>query len=294
MNRYLASTLSYNEVQKGGPHEHPHWATEPKQSTRQSSISESAVDELKIYFETKLKEATATILSQVREQLTLENKSIHKEFEDVKASISYTNSQFEDLSRLVSEKTKIIENLKSENEELRTQVSIINVQLNNIEQHSRACNIEIQCVPESKTENLLTTVKQLGRVVSRDISDSEIIDFHRVPKLNQQTSRPRAIVVKLASPRIRDEILVAVKKFNRTPITEKLHSEHLGVAGSKQPVYVAEHLSPMNKKLHAAARVAVKEKQYQFLWVRNGKIFVRKNISSKAQLICSEDALKDL
>lgn len=261
--------------------------------TTSSNISDSVVDELKTYFEAKLKEATVTILSQVKEQLTTENRAIHKEFEEIKTSISYVHCQFEELKEQVNEKSKIINDLKSENEILRSQICVINTQLNNIEQQSRGCNIEIQCIPESKTENLLSTIKQLGKVVSRDINESEIIDFHRVAKINQQSDRPRAIIARLASPRVRDEVLAAVKKFNRTHSTNKLHSGHLGLAGN-HPVYVTEHLSPTNKKLHAAARVAAKEKQYEFLWVRNGKIFVRKNATSKSLWINSEDTLLTL
>lgn len=263
-------------------------------SSALSGTSDSSVDDLKLYFESKLQEATATILSQVRQQIVSENKALHQELEKLKESICYVTTQFEDLSKQVTEKTKIIETLKAENEELRSQAAEVNRQLNHIEQQSRSCNIELQCVPENKAENLLTTIKQLGKVIARDINDNEIVDFHRVQKINQQSNRPRSIVVKLTNPRVRDDIIVAVRKFNRVNSQEKLHSGHLGIAGNRQPVFVSEHLSPANKKLHAATRIIVKEKQYQFLWVRNGKIFVRKNETSKSILISSEEILKTL
>ncbi|CAH2090658.1 unnamed protein product [Euphydryas editha] len=46
------------------------------------------------------------------------------------------------------------------------------------------------------------------------------------------------------------------------------------------PVFIQEHLSPQNKALHAAVRIRAKEKGYKYVWVRSGKIFVRKSEDS--------------
>lgn len=257
-------------------------------------MSDAAVDELKAYFDKGLKKATTTILSQVREQITFENKSIHKIIAEIRNSVTFVCTQNEDLSKELKEKSLLVDSLKAQNESLQSQISAVVIQCNIMEQQARNCNIEIQCVPEDKNENLLTTIKKLGQAVSRELADNEIVNFHRVPKLNQDSNRPRAIVAKFINLRVRDDILAAVKQFNKSHSSCKLHSGHLGVAGSKQPVYVGEHLSPANKKLHAAARAAVKAKQYEFIWIRNGKIFVRKNMTSKAIVVANEEAVKRL
>lgn len=257
-------------------------------------MSETAVDELKSYFDRKLKEATSTILSHVKEQIILENKATQRVIEELKCTVSFVSTQNEDLSVAVKEKSLLIESLQAQNECLQSQINTIMTQCNSMEQQARICNIEIQCVPEDRNENLLTTIKQLGKVVARELADGEIVNFHRVPKMNQESNRPRAIVAKFASPRVRDEVLAAVKQFNKTHDSSKLHSGHLGIAGNKHSIYVSEHLSPANKKLHAAVRVAAKERQYEFVWIRNGKIYVRKNMTSKALVIPNEDAIKRL
>lgn len=68
-------------------------------------------------------------------------------------------------------------------------------------------------------------------------------------------------------------------KYNkgRPDRAEKLNTSDLGIAGRKSPIYVSEHLSPAAKKLHAEARIAAKAKSYRFVWVRYGRIYVRKN-----------------
>ncbi|CAH2097388.1 unnamed protein product [Euphydryas editha] len=75
---------------------------------------------------------------------------------------------------------------------------------------------------------------------------------------------------------------------------EKLNSSHLGYAGLKSPVYVVEHLSPNNKALHAAARIKAKEMNYKYVWVRNGKIFVRKNEGAELIQIRNKNSLSKI
>ncbi|KAG8284259.1 hypothetical protein J6590_106999, partial [Homalodisca vitripennis] len=48
-------------------------------------------------------------------------------------------------------------------------------------------------------------------------------------------------------------------------------------------------LSPARRRLHALARKFQREKNYKFLWVRNGKIFMRK---APVKVISSEEDLQ--
>lgn len=189
-----------------------------------------------------------------------------------------------------------VRSLEGENSRLLSVVSDLTRKVEQMEQLSRSCNIEVQCVPESKTENLLTTLNQLLRTVSCDLPDSSIMSIHRVPKLNSDSVRPRCVIAKLASPMIRDTVLAAVSKYNKTKKSpeDKLSTHDLGLGGTKTPVYVTEHLTPANKKLHAAARSVAKAKGYEYVWIRNGRIFIRKNNEASPLLVKSEEFLKTL
>ncbi|CAH4035063.1 unnamed protein product [Pieris brassicae] len=57
-----------------------------------SGVSDSYMDELKLYIEAKLQETTATILAEVKQQIILENKSIHEDFEQLK--VQHRDSRF--------------------------------------------------------------------------------------------------------------------------------------------------------------------------------------------------------
>lgn len=140
--------------------------------------------------------------------------------------------------------------------------------------------MELQCVPEFKSENLISLIKQLGSTIGHNVRDDQIMNCTRVAKLNRDTKRPRSIVVQFNAPRTRDHFLEAAIKYNRTHRDEKLNSSHIDIAGEKKAIFVMEHLSTTNKALHAATRNKAKELGYKFVWVRGGRIMMRKDDTS--------------
>lgn len=129
---------------------------------------------------------------------------------------------------------------------------------------------------------------QLGKVVSYNIQEPDILSVTRIKKLDLDSKRPRSIVVKLRNTRIRDEVLASVMKFNKSlDKDKKLNSNHLGYGGTKSPVFVSEHLSPMNKAIHAETRKVAREKGYKYVWVRDGRILVRKDDGARPKQVKS-------
>lgn len=152
--------------------------------------------------------------------------------------------------------------------------------LETMEQYLRESNIEVQGVPQHKNENVINIIEKIANVVSLKLSDADILKCTRVASVNKDGKKPRAIIVKLRSVRCRDEFYSAVARFNKSNPGNKLNPSMLGIGGISSSVYVAEHLSPANKALHAAARAKAKDLSYKFVWVRNGRIFMRKNETS--------------
>ncbi|XP_046976446.1 uncharacterized protein LOC124542551 [Vanessa cardui] len=213
------------------------------------------------------------------------------ELEEITKTVSFLSEAHDDQVNINKENSKVISNVVAENNTLRTKLGEITAELAEIEQRSRDSNIELQCVPESKSENLFTHIKKLAGTVSYQLSDKDVLNCHRVAKYKSGSKRPRSIIIKMISPRVRDNFLAAVKLYNLKNKDNKLNSTHLGFAVN-QPIYVMEHLSPVNKQLHT--RIVAKEKNYEFVWIHNGKIFVHKNIKSEAKIVRDKDFLQNL
>lgn len=207
-------------------------------------------------------------------------------------SLSFYNTLYEDLKGIIEDKTATIELLRKSNEALQSSVKDLTSRLTSVEQHLRSNNIEINGLPEYQSENLQSTVVQIAKAVDCTLSSDDILHVTRVAKVNKSSTRPRSVVAKLRNPHQRDSLLAAVMKFNRQHPQDRLGSQHLGIGGTRVPVYVSEHLCPTIKSLHAAARLKARELKYKFVWVRSGRIFVRKDESSPALQIHGMDSLK--
>lgn len=233
-------------------------------------------------------EITETIKQLISEQLA----NIGSQISGFQDSLSFFSKQYDALAQSVNEKNEIIKGLVAKNDNLTSQIKNLTGRLGQVEQNMRATNIEINGIPEHRSENLIKTIEQLGKVVETPLGDTDILHVTRIAKLNKESDRPRSVLVKLRTQRRRDELLAAVIRFNKNNRENKLNSDHLGIGGRRVPVFVSEHLSPTNKHLHAAARKRAKEMSAKFVWVRDGRVFVRKNEQSHAIYIKDEESLK--
>ncbi|XP_031767613.2 uncharacterized protein LOC116413319 [Galleria mellonella] len=237
-------------------------------------------------------EVQSAISSQIPVSVS---SSFEKEFADLKKDISlirelkesveFMSKEFELIKSEFHNNREKIKTLTEDNNILKSNVSDLSVRLALLEQYTRQQNIEITGIPENKSENLVKTVLQLGTVISSGITDKDVISVSRIRKVNNSSNRPRSVVVKLSDIRVRDEILAKVVKYNKTHADNKLNSHHLGYSGAKSSVYISEHLSPLNKAIHAETRRIAREKGYKYVWVRDGRILIRKNDECPAKQI---------
>ncbi|XP_026740156.1 uncharacterized protein LOC113502703 [Trichoplusia ni] len=212
---------------------------------------------------------------------------------EFKKSLSFFNEKYEAVKITLEEKSIKIQKLEKDNYDLQSSLKDMTMRVNILEQQARSSNIEMQCVPEHRAENLVSTVLQLSRVIGCDIKETDIQLCTRTAKKDKQNTRPRSVLVKFNSPRLRDTFLAASIQFNKTNSSDKLNSSHLGIATDKPvPIFITEHLSPENKALHAATRVRAKELGFKFVWVRNGRVFMKKDEHSQSLLIRDHENLK--
>lgn len=251
-------------------------------SVIRSEIQSSIRSSLKSAIESTL----GSDLSAIKDELRV--------LQDLKTGIEFLSNEYDRIKSDLMSSEETIKNLTKDNNTLKGRVDELSGRLNLIEQHARETNVEINGIPENKSENIVSVVKQLCSAVSTPFIDTNVLSCTRVRKMDDSSDRPRAVIVKLPSTAIRDVILAAVTKFNKANPSEKLHSGHLGYGGTKSPIFVSEHLAPYYKALHARTRHVARDKDYKYTWIRNGRIFVRKNDQSPARQIKCYDSLNKL
>lgn len=242
-----------------------------------------------------LREEMSLIIKTHNAQLKSTFDSFAEKITNLHTSVEFMSDKFDRLSECFQYQQHEIEALKKENTALRTEVNSLSNKMHQLDQMSRAATLEIQCLPELKSENVVQIVKQLGRVVKCVINDQDIHYCSRVAKLNPNSSRPRTIIAKFSSPRIRDSVLSAVHQYNKDNSQDKLNTTDFGFDHAKKsPVFVVENLSHENKQLHAAARQRGRDLKYKFVWVRAGRVYMRKSETSNAIFIRDSSMLDKL
>ncbi|XP_069362050.1 putative leucine-rich repeat-containing protein DDB_G0290503 [Maniola hyperantus] len=263
-----------------------------------SSMSQTQEDITLDNVKQLMKEEMNILLSKMENNLTktldTKTKEMFKEINEIKEAMSFINNQYEDLKKELQGRLIQVEELKGENNNLKSIVKDLNSRLSTMEQHSRMSNLEIQCLPEYKAENLPNVILQIGKVTGSGITDADIHKCTRVAKIIPGNPRPRSVIVKFSSPRIRDTYLASVINFNKKNKEDKLNTNHIGIGGEKKPIYVVDHLTSELKKIHASARQTAKKLNYKFVWVKNGRVFLRKSEGSEHIVVRNIEQLEQL
>lgn len=116
-------------------------------------------------------------------------------------SLEFMSTKYEEMKSKFESETSTITELKCDNERLKTTIRDLTVRLHVVELHMRESNIEINGIPESRSENLVTTVIQLSKVIENPLTNEDIQRAVRVAKITNDNPRPRPVIVKLRSPR---------------------------------------------------------------------------------------------
>lgn len=247
--------------------------------------------------DSRFKQLESSIVSRLQSFFHSKIEALHS---DVKAipelvkTIDFLSGAYDEMNSELSKLKAETSILRDHNAKLNENVKELNHKLAVIEQQARECNLEIQCLPEVPKENLVKTVLLLGKVVSCPLEEKDVLSCTRVAKSNPKSTRPKSIIVKLPSTRMRDNLLAACLNYNKSHPKEKLHSALLGYGDERKQIYVSEHLSPSNRSLHAQARLFRKDNNYKYLWVRNGRILMRKDDQSPALWVRDVEALQAL
>ena len=192
----------------------------------------------------------------------------------MKETTKFLSDKYDEIQvELKSEKDKLshLEHKVKSMESQMSRISSLEAKIDNMEQQARNCNIEISNLPERRGENLMTLVKELGSAMKLTITAGDVVSVHRVPHADNKNNFPKNIIVKFTSRMLRDDVLAAVR------LKKGICSSDLNFDGEPRKVYINEHLTLKNKILFREARIAAKQNNYRYVWVKNGSILVRKS-----------------
>ena len=239
-------------------------------------------EDVKKGFCEEMEKLRSDIIDQIKcislevEELKKENKEMKAEMIEQEKSVQFMSECFEKLK-------KENEGMAARLDELEKKDGVeesMQLQIDNLELHRRACNLELQGIEEKEKENCKELVTATVAKITPNVKVEDIESAYRVgSKKNQDGSiRNRAILFKLRNRLVRDRIY-----GNRANLKK--------ISTKENPIYINENLPYNLKQILSAANKARKEKNYKFLWTKNGTVLVRKEEKSPVIAIKS---MKDL
>lgn len=175
-----------------------------------------------------------------------------------------------------------IDNLIDENHELKNENAILENRIRKLENYnderlqcSMECDIEICGVPEAEHENLDEVIDTMMTSLKLKANPGYIRDAYRKKIKENNSGMPAPIIIKFSRKSYRDAVL------NEKKIKKKLDSSLIFPDSGHEnirPIYINECITNLRKIL-------------KFVWIKDGKILVRKSEKSKVINIRSIDDL---
>lgn len=253
------------------------WRCEPCSIDRRSSLQ----------LQKQADEGTLTLDDIMKAIYDLRGEHKHT-ITEFNTSYELLHSKLDDNTKALRENTeknaalmKIIEDQLAEIKFLKDKVNLLENKLDESEQYSRRNCLEIHGMPV-KDGDVIGAVKAVGNALGMDIQDNMIDACHVLGKKSEPDRQPN-IIVKFVR-RIDAETMLANRRTKR-----QLSTRHIGLS-TDNPVYINESLTPTRRRLLAMARDIRNKKGYKWIWVRGGKIFLRKEDKGPVSIVqCQSD-----
>ncbi|CAG2218026.1 unnamed protein product [Mytilus edulis] len=187
-------------------------------------------------------------------------KPVLRELKELKIKYDDLDKKVESFQDIITvhESSEVSNNLKAE-------IKYLKNKCDDLEQHSRKYMLRFTGVPFSYGENTDNKILQIASQMHVQMSQSDIVISHRTGK--QHSDRPRPIIIRLSSHRVKESLL-RLSKFNR-----------------KNPqlanISINQELTMLRSKLAYYARFLVRNKKLKSTWVVDGKIYIVDNKDDK-------------
>ncbi|KAJ8737596.1 hypothetical protein PYW08_000191 [Mythimna loreyi] len=232
-----------------------------------------------------------TFMSKITHELSelkLQNEKLQDIKIEIQESASLINEKYEEVKLR-------LDKLENERSEHRKYINKLEMQLKDIQESRRSAVIELRNIAHTEKEDnshLIKTFVGACTALEVPVDQTEIRDIYR---LQGKHGPSKQIIVELHSVTKKNNILSALREFNKGKAnTEKLNSGHIGLTGERFPIYIADRPPASIRQLFYETRKFSKSQGYQFCWLANDKIFLRKREGEKSVRIESTQCFNKL
>lgn len=243
-----------------------------------SSTMAKLTDEFKKELLNEVKNIIIDELKEIKNEIKSNNRNVN----DLRKALDSFSDRLDDWNKKIDIFQRDYSEIKKENDFLNKKIYDLEKQVIELQQYSRCNNLEIHGFPVSKNENVFDILAATAESLGISDTKSMINAAHRLPSKNK-LSPP--IIVSFTARTAKEKWLGEYKKYikeNKTLLTT-----HVNKNLKKAPIYFNHHLSPYYKNLLYESKKFVKENNFKYCWVANGKVYIRRQEGERAVRIAT-------
>lgn len=230
--------------------------------------------------------------------LDLQNK--YKELKNqnnaILESLEFMTNKHDDVIKIMEVIKSERDDLKTENIHIKKRLTYLEEKIDQLEYQNQNGKIEIRGIPEKPSENLIESLKLISQTIKCNIATEDIISITRSTAINHSTRNPRPVIAKFSTQLQRDTFLDSVKSFNRAckNNSEKLNTTHLKLSNEQQPIYISDLLTQKGKYLLMMSKKFAKQHNFAYCWTKNGRIFLKQKDKTKTFTVTNDDSFSKI
>ncbi|KAJ8731635.1 hypothetical protein PYW07_004799 [Mythimna separata] len=210
--------------------------------------------------------------------------SVEKKIVDLTTTVEFYSEMYQSLMEFKEESQKKIKSLEQKNIYLEKCNKALEERVQELEIKETEKNIELHGLEMYNQENVKSVVENLAKKLN--LNPNEIEDAQRVGREKPDETKPKVVLVKLRSKTARNNWISARKE-------NKITNDKVYANGSDSKIFINEDLPKYKRQLLWVVRNQLKPKGFQYVWVQDGSILVKKNSEEKKIYnIRSEEDLK--
>ncbi|KAF9408220.1 hypothetical protein HW555_012030 [Spodoptera exigua] len=198
--------------------------------------------------------------------------NVERKISDLTNSVEFYADIYQTLIEYKEESQKKIKALEQKNIYLEKYNKALEERIQALEVKEREAEIEIHGLEAKANEDVKEVVQNIAKVLKLNPEDVEIAE--RVGRQKLEDAKPKVIVATLRSKGCRKNWLIAKKE-------RKITNDTVYKNGNNNQVFINEGLPKFKRQLLWTVRNKLKPLNYQYIWVQNGNILVKKNNDDK-------------
>lgn len=213
------------------------------------------------------------ILTERIDQLTTQNQKILNENIQLKNLLSLSNKT---------------------NEKYEKKISYLEGEIDIIKQEKLASNIIVAGLPNLSTDDVTSTIHTIFKTIGAKVTERDVKNITKIStntvKDNNSSIQENLYLLELNTIKAKQEI-IDKKKLNYS----KLFTHSIGLNNTNNhQIYIRDHLTSYKLQLYRSAKFVKDKYKFKYLWVKEGRIFLRKEDKSKVYPINTEGSLEEL